>query len=237
MSSIWIPIWKKAPFIRLLLPLIMGILLQWHFQYELIQIFFAACGFTFAFLLFQLLPLSLRFKIQPLQGLIINLLIIVLGTLLTYNKDIRHQQNWFGNFYQNGDYIIATINEPPIQKTKSFKADAVVENVIDDTTVSSTTGKIILYFMQDSSAEPLKYGDKIIISKPLQPIKNSGNPGAFNYQRYSAFKQIFHNVYLKKNEWLLLPEKNINYFATTVCPRALSQSLSIFLNMHFTPDL
>ncbi len=32
-------------------------------------------------------------------------------------------------------------------------------------------------------------------------------------------------------------EKNINYFATTVCPRALSQSLSIFLNMHFTPDL
>src|SRR5205085_7710794 len=43
-------------------------------------------------------------------------------------------------------------------------------------------------------------------------IKNSGNPGAFNYQRYSAFKGIFHNVFLKKNDWVLLDEKNINRF-------------------------
>jgi len=109
MSSIWIPIWKKAPFLRLLLPLIAGILLQWYFQYDWIQIIFAAIGFTLAFVLFQLLPLSLRFKLQALQGLIINLIIIVAGLTLTYQKDIRHQQSWFGNFYHDSAYLVVQL--------------------------------------------------------------------------------------------------------------------------------
>lgn len=212
MRLTWIPIWKQAPFLRLLLPLILGILLQWYLQFELLRIIFTGISFIAAFILFQFLPLSLRFKLQALHGLLINLVIIVLGLLLTYHKDIRHHQNWFGNFYHDGDYIVATINEPPIQKSKSLKADALIENVIHGNVIEATTGKVILYFVQDSSLAPLKYGDKILINKPLQTIKNSGNPGAFNYQRYSAFKQIFHNVFLKKDEWILLPEKNINYF-------------------------
>ncbi len=211
MLTTWIPVWKQAPFLRLLLPLMLGILLQWYLQFDLLYIIFSGLSFVTAFFLFQLLPFSLKFKLQPLQGLLINLIIIILGLLLTYNKDIRHRKNWFGNIYRNGDYLVATINEPPIQKNKSLKADVLIESVIHDSSFKTTTGKVIVYFIQDSSLAPLKYGDKILINKPLQIIKNSGNPGAFNYQRYSAFKQLFHNVFLKKNEWVLLPEKNINY--------------------------
>src|SRR5258706_10202760 len=153
MRLTWIPIWKQAPFLRLLLPLISGILLQWYLQFELLQIIFTGISFIAAFILFQFLPLSLRFKLQALHGLLINLVIIVLGLLLTYNKDIRHQQNWFGNFYHDGDYLVATINEPPIQKSKSLKADALIETIIHDNEMKSATGKIILYFVQDSSQE------------------------------------------------------------------------------------
>ncbi len=212
MSSISIPIWKKAPFVRLLLPLVLGILLQWYLQFDRTQIVFAGVSFIIAFLLFQLLPLALRFKLQLLQGFLINIIIIVFGLLLTYQKDIRHHQNWFGGYYHNKDYLVLTINEPPLEKSKSYKADAIVENVISDDTITPVIGKTILYFIKDSAVVPLKYGDKILISKKLQPIQNSGNPGAFNYQRYSAFKQIFHNVFLKNGEWVLLPEKHINYF-------------------------
>ena len=64
------------------------------------------------------------------QGFFINLLIVVFGLLLTYQKDIRHRHNWFGNFYHDNDYLVLTINEPPLEKSKSYKADALVENVI-----------------------------------------------------------------------------------------------------------
>ncbi|MEO6454379.1 MAG: ComEC/Rec2 family competence protein [Ginsengibacter sp.] len=212
MSAISIPLWKKAPFLRLVLPLILGILLQWYMQFEWIQILPAGIGFIIAFLLFQLLPLALRFKLQAFQGLLVNLIILVFGVLLTYQKDVRHQQNWFGNFYDKNDYLAVTINEPPLEKSKSYKADALVENVITNDTVNSVSGKVVLYFIKDSTVAPLKYGDRILFNKKLQSIQNSGNPGAFNYKRYLAFKQIFHTVFLKKGEWIVLPEKNINQF-------------------------
>ncbi len=213
MRSLWIPVWKKAPFLRLLIPVIIGILLQWYIQFDWEQILLAAVCFAIAFTAFQLLPLVLRFKFQTLQGFLINLLLVVLGLFITYQKDIRHRENWFGNIYHDSDYIIATINEPLLEKNKSYKAEAVVDNILHNETVKNTAGKIIIYFEKDSANElSLKYGDKILISKKLQEIRNSGNPGAFNYQRYSAFRQIFHNVFLKKNDWLLLDGKNINPF-------------------------
>src|ERR1035437_9783288 len=86
MRSLWIPVWKKAPFLRLLIPVIIGILLQWYIQFDWEQILLAAVCFAIAFTAFQLLPLVLRFKFQTLQGFLINLLLIVLGLLLLIKK-------------------------------------------------------------------------------------------------------------------------------------------------------
>ncbi len=213
MDSLWVPIWKKAPFLRLIIPVCLGILLEWYTGYDLQKIVLAAVCFVVAFIAFGLLPLVLRFKLQQLQGFILNLILIVLGSFITYQKDIRHDHTWFGNIYHDSDYIIATINEPLIEKNKSYKAEVRVDNVLHKELFENTIGKVIIYFAKDSSNElSLKYGDKILINKKLQEIKNPGNPGSFNFQRYSAFHQVFHNVFLKKGDWILLDEKNINSF-------------------------
>ena len=99
-----------------------------------------------------------------------------------------------------------------VEKTKSYKADAFVETVITDDTAINCKGKLLIYFSKDTAAQQLHYGDRILINKNLQAIKNSGNPGAFNYQRYAAFQQTFHNVFLKEKDWVLLPAKKINGF-------------------------
>ena len=189
MSKIFdVPIWKSAPFIRLLLPLVTGILLQWYLHFSIEFIVTASISFTAANLLVYLLPLSLRFKLALLQGLLINLLLITFGLLLTWQKDIRHNKDWFGNYYQYSDYLAVRINEPLVEKAKSYKADGVVEYLISSDTIIKCDGKILLYFSKDSIAPPLHYGDIVLISKKLQGIKNSGNPGAFNYERYAAFQ-------------------------------------------------
>ncbi len=207
-----VPIWKSAPFIRLLLPLVAGILLQWYLQISIEFIITASISFTAANLLVYLLPFSLRFKLPFLQGLLINLLLITFGLLLTWQKDTRHSGEWFGNYYQHSDYLAIRINEPLVEKTKSFKADGVVKYLIRGDSIIKCKGKILLYFSKDSTAPPLHYGDIILISKKLQGIKNSGNPGAFNYQRYAAFQQVFHNVFLKENDWVKTDDKNPDRF-------------------------
>ena len=207
-----IPVWKKSPFIRLLLPLIAGIILQWYLQISVDIIVTALISFSISFLLFLLLPVALRFKLRALQGFIIHLLLISFGFFLTWQKDIRHNDNWYGNYYRGGSYLVVRINEPLVEKAKSFKADGYVEAILQNGKTISCKGKLLLYFSKDSIKKGLNYGDKIVIHKNLQPIKNSGNPGAFNYQRYAAFQQTFHNVFLKEKDWVLLPGKNVNGF-------------------------
>ncbi|MBK8522051.1 MAG: ComEC family competence protein [Chitinophagaceae bacterium] len=207
-----IPIWKKAPFIRMLLPLIAGIVLQWYLQIPLHFIVTAFISFGIAFLLFLLLPIALRFKIQPLQGFIIQLFFVALGAWLTCQKDVRRNDNWYGNYYKEGSYLVVRIDEPLVEKNKSFKADGYVEAVVQDGKTIAAEGKLLLYFSKDSIKTNLSYGDRIIIRKNLQAIKNSGNPGAFNYQRHAAFHGIFHHVFLKEKNWRLLNDSSKNGF-------------------------
>src|SRR5947209_6209558 len=121
MNTFWVPIWKKAPFIRLLLPLIAGILIEWYEKNDLPQIIIALAGFSIAITVFRFLPLVVRFKLSWLQGILINLLLLAFGSFITYQKDIRHEKNWFPNFYHDSDYIIATINTPLQHKNKTSK--------------------------------------------------------------------------------------------------------------------
>src|SRR5205085_11159558 len=97
------------------------------------------------------------------------------------------------------------------------KAVAIIESIVRKDKVINCRGKILLYFSKDPTGTPggadsLKYGDKILIRKSLQRMKNSGNPGAFDYERYAAFQQLFHNVFLKDKDWVKLDDTNPSRF-------------------------
>ncbi|MEO7121433.1 MAG: ComEC/Rec2 family competence protein [Ginsengibacter sp.] len=209
-------LWKKATFLRLLLPVIAGILLEFYFPIPLKSIAIAGAILALFYFLFTILPLAYRFKYHPLAGIIISLFLVNAGAFVTWQKDIRNHNDWYGNRYDESSYVIATINEPPIEKNKSYKALATVDAVVTNGKSYKTAGKILLYFSKDSSLTNINYGSRIIIKKDLQEIKNSGNPAAFNYAQYCAFQQIFHQCYLKKNDWMLLNGSNTNVYKKTI---------------------
>lgn len=203
-------IWKKAPFLRLLLPVIAGIVAGYYFKIEVNIIIIIAIILTFAFFIFNILPIVYRFKLQAVNGIIITAFLINAGLFLTWNKDVRNHAGWYGNKYNSSSYIVAIISEPPVEKSKSYKSLANVEAIINKDSVYPVTGKLLLYFSKDSNAKKIVYGSRVIIKKDLQEIKNSGNPAAFNYKRYCAFQQIFHQCYLKQTDWRLLKDDNAN---------------------------
>ncbi|HSN61805.1 MAG TPA: ComEC/Rec2 family competence protein, partial [Ferruginibacter sp.] len=96
--------------------------------------------------------------------------------------------------------------EPLVEKTRSYKADGIVVSVLDGEKKHTSSGKLLLYFSKDSATATLQYGQLILVKKALQPIKNSGNPGAFNYQRYAAFQQVYHQLFLQPNDWVATNE-------------------------------
>jgi competence protein ComEC len=200
--------WKKAPFIRILIPLMTGIIIQWHLQIEL-EIVVSALLISFIFFIgFFFIPFIKRYEFSALSGLFISFLFASFGALLAWENDIRHNATWFGSHYSNDVALKVTILEPPVEKTKSFKTTASVDLVLKNEKEVSTSGKIIIYFKKDSNVQKLSYGSQLIFKKSLQEIKNSGNPGGFDYKRYSLFQSITHQVYLKENEFEILNSEN-----------------------------
>ena len=62
-----IHIWKKAPFLRLLLPVIVGIILEFYFRLQLKFIIGLALTCVLAYIIFYLLPLMIN-KGAPAQN-------------------------------------------------------------------------------------------------------------------------------------------------------------------------
>ncbi|HEX7902284.1 MAG TPA: ComEC/Rec2 family competence protein [Chitinophagaceae bacterium] len=203
--------WKKAPFIRLLLSLMAGIILQWHLQINLQLLWIILSIAIILSAAFFFIPVFKRYTFNSLNGVMICFVFAGIGALLTWQKDIRHDRSWIGNAYKETDALLVTIDEPLVEKTKSIKANATVSFLQRNDSLINTTGKIILYFKKDSSLlRSLQYGSQIIFKKKLQEIKNSGNPGGFDYKRYSLFNGITHQVYLKPEDFQLLPGKKQN---------------------------
>jgi competence protein ComEC len=196
--------WKQAPFLRLIIIFIVGIILQWYCKLpaQLGRIMFIT-----ALLLIVLFNAGLHFRQFYwgwMNGLFIHAVLLSLGLLIAYQKDISHSPNWMNNYYQEGGFVIASIEEPLSEKANSFKANASVQQVIENGIVHYVKGNIILYFQKDSSLKTLQYGTQILFNKSIQAIRNSGNPGTFDYQRYAAFSGIYQQVFLKPGEFAVL---------------------------------
>jgi competence protein ComEC len=229
MSLPVIHIWKKAPFIRFLLPLIAGIVLQWHLQIQPGILWIALFISAVTTVAFFFIPFFARYKLSPLSGITVTILFIALGGLLSWYKNIRHDQDWFGRNYNTASTLVVTLLENAVEKTKSYKTNASVDYILQKDSCIKTKGTIILYFQKDTSLSILEYGSQLAITKPLQEIKNSGNPGGFDYKRYSLFQGITHQVYLKENEFAILPTTHKTFFQQLI-NNSRSKVLSILRN-------
>lgn len=202
-----------------------GIMIQWRFQIG-IKTWWIILPVAFVALLsFFIIPFFSRFRFAFITGIVTSILFFSIGAILTWQKDIRNDKQWLGNFYNKQDALIVTLDEPPVEKTKSIKATATVSYLFQNGQSVPVKGKIILYFKKDLPAGPpfpagrqalsalqLRYGSQILFKKSLQEIKNSGNPGGFDYKRYSLFQGITHQVYLKTDEFEVLNEVQENWF-------------------------
>ncbi len=143
--------WKKAPFIKLLSGLIAGILLQWHLQLAVKfwwMIMIVCCAVVICFFF---IPFFNRYKFFFVSGVAATSAFLSFGALLAWQKDTRNRAGWLGNFYKEKDALLVTLDEPLVEKTKSFKASTTVNFLLQNNKSIPVTGKVIVYFKKDPS--------------------------------------------------------------------------------------
>jgi competence protein ComEC len=206
------PIWKESPFIRLIIPLTAGIVYQWYWPSPIHFMWLLFAFSTVALWLLYAQPLSRQYRAQRLNGACIHATLFAAGGLVLFYGDIQHQKTSITRQNTAGKVILVTIEEPLSEKKQSYKTIASVQAVLFDHSINKASGKIILYFQKDTASQHLHYGKQLLLYKALQPVKNTGNPGCFDYQRYCTFQGISYQVYLKQGEYVSLKIENENLF-------------------------
>ncbi len=211
-----IPFWKNIPFLRVLLPLIAGVLCGWYFSLHWQIALIAAIVTIPIFLYLQFSGERSKYYNSWINGFAFNIIFIAFGIALSWLKQTPHQSNWAGHFYKEGDIVQLRLLEPLSEREKTYKALSEIVVIYHNQKAKKVTGKAMIYFRKDSIAPALQYGDVILVHSNLQEIKNAGNPGGFDYKRYALFNGITHQLFVKSNEYKKLPQQQTSFFYKTM---------------------
>jgi len=178
----------KTPFLLLLIPLIIGILLQYY-----LEIINWSIAFFFAGIIVMLcsyfLPVNKNYPLRWLFGSGLFFLLIGVGMVST---SFCQDKSEFAFDNENNLYRGIVIDIPQ-EKPRSVAYRVYLPDI---------DKQMVCYFQPDSMRSELKPGDEFIFDAVIQPFRNSGNPDDFDYVRYMYNKGYVGSAYVSAHSWM-----------------------------------
>ena len=187
------------------MPLVAGILCQWYFPVSFSFLCTAIVLLAVFVILFSFLPTAIKAQYTYFNGIFFQVLLLLFGALLVWGNLVTNNKRWVGCYDGKHTMFKVTLQESLTEKEASYKSVATVDAVISNKKAAYSKGNIIIYFKKADGVPSLTVGDEIVFKRPLAKIKNSGNPGSFDYKQYNLFKGITHQVYLTSADYDILP--------------------------------
>ncbi len=208
MKRYGIPEWKRHPFFRLLMALVAGILIQDIFHLPLLVGGLLGIAAICFFLFYRFLPVTKKFRYKGAIGIAVHILVLSTGMISLFLHEWQNRPGWLGNHYHPGDTLVAVLQEPLIEKRRSFKALATITHILQPDTGKTShwkkvQGDVLLYFKKEDLRQGLVYGSQLLLYKPLQPITNDARIG-FDYRKYCASQGIHYQAFLPSRDYTLL---------------------------------
>ena len=197
------------PFVRLLIPMIPGIISGRIFaHYFLIEWGFELCLFILCIFLFVLLGYK-RFSLFRrawIFGLIIHAFIYILCFSLTVYKSERFDPFRFNNL--KADRLLLRIQNEPKVANGNFRFEGEVIGVVIKQTLKKSSGKILISMEADSSRKYVPdYGDILLIPAVYHALDPPYNPGEFDYKSFMENRQIYFQSYVSPDQFEVLKVK------------------------------
>lgn len=194
--------WNKYPFLRILIPLGVGILLRNAFDSDgpsQTVSFFVLLGLVaLEWLLHRLLK---SYRYRWVFGVLNLLAFVMLGYLRSTMVEADAAADYYCNMIQEEGWYVARVLEPPVEKDKSVKVPLALQGFYRNGAVFNVSGKLMGYLEKTETALNLQYGDLIAFSGQVEEIPPPKNPEEFDYKRYLERQGVTGKVYRKENQW------------------------------------
>ena len=195
----------QFPLVRLVLPMVLGIVCAVYFPVNAPVWWFALLAAVIG--LISALPIIIKTTASFWRNCSVLGLAIAWWCLGYWNvSNLQHSTQPPDGIFKEQQFLATLIEEPVIkEKTVKVLAEWTTDSL-------SSSYKIILYLKRDAFSEQLHYGDNIALNATLARPAKAMNPGDFDYRSWCAKKNIYVQAYVQSGCWELLNHDGGNWF-------------------------
>jgi len=217
--------WKNTPLIRLVIPLLVGILTAIYLNFQsLYWVSSFGIGFLALVAMYFFSKKNITYLKEILFGGILNAVLILGGVSLIVLHTSSFKASHYSKFSNADSQYVMSVIEVPKNKPNSIQVIGEVQQVVNGDTSVVSSGLSLFYFRKDSLAMQILQGDVLQVDCELKSIQGIKNPGQFNYKNYLRFNQIYEQAFVGADNWSKLETGNVSLvsFASKIRDRLLS---------------
>jgi competence protein ComEC len=193
----------EIPFLVLLIPFLLGISggLCFSSAIYLYWILGPLLLLSFVFILLNLnYALFGLYKIRWIGGALMTMILFLTGWVSVINYSELNNNDHFSK--KPAQHLLIRINNEPTIKNGLVRFTAVVEQGINYGKATKTSGSIIVTLMDTTTK--FYYGDELVIPAKYNAVDPPFNPAEFNYKRYLANQNIYHQAFLFAKQYVVV---------------------------------
>lgn len=243
----------EVPFVRLLIPLVLGIVFGFIYPNLFISYFRIELCIAQLTIFFVLLLMYKRFALYRFSwffGLIIHVYLFILGLGLTVYTAEKFSTKYFTT--QDADLLVLRVKNEPKLNNGIVRLEGEVLKTYWRTSLKQCNGKLLLTIKTDSANTYIpNYGDLLLIPAVYQEIEPPYNPAEFDYKAFLELKQIYYQSFVQSNQFIVLAKntgnpiiafalakrKKLTYKYLTYLPDQNSAALASALVLGYRVDL
>lgn len=199
-------------FVKILSPLILGIIIGYYFQTE--QLLRISITVVASLLIIALVINTFykRFKGWNHKKSIASLYYLIsfcLGTFIT----LLHTDFLRANYFAKKEYqqLKVWVNSEPQQTNDILRFEVAVTDGYTNQKRENCSGNLLIALKLDSlSPIQLRYGDELLISANYLPVEPPYNPAEFNFKQWLASKNIYHQTFIRQEQLIKLGDNKGN---------------------------
>ena len=204
-------IWHQYPFIRLIIPFILGIFIAIKIDLPFhLPLYILPAIFFIYFVVIFLFKKRINYSYRWISGVIIYLFLLLAGYELTLLRTPKFNTSNISILADKSNFILVQLTEPISERQQTFKIVAKSIAYKDDLQWKGCSGKLILYFEKDSMVKSIEYGDQLMIYSQLNEVRPPQNPEEFNYKKYLSNRGIYNQGYVKAINWEIIASNKGN---------------------------
>ncbi|WP_395627293.1 ComEC/Rec2 family competence protein, partial [Daejeonella sp.] len=202
----------EVPFVRLLIPLIVGIIIASNFAHSFI--------YSWGVILLVLIPilyliLILYYKKYQLYRWVwgFGLLIYCFLALLSYSLTVHYSGKFDAEYFSSlkPEILIVKITNEPKLSAGIYRFETEVSATYSKHSIQNSTGKLLVSIKVDSlKNKSFQYGDLLLVPANYKEIEPTYNLGEFDYKSYLKSEQIYFQLFLETVEVQIIAQNTGN---------------------------